>query len=84
MKGMPSHFIPPFIDYQYPSGEHNYFNLDCTIFEQYYNNYIVRLQLNCIDNTAVDWYWTQYNQDFPASFASDNKGAIALSPGDNR
>ena len=84
MKGMPSHFIPPLLDYQYPSGEPNYFNLDRTIFEQYYNNYIARLHLNCIDNTAIDWYRTQYNQDFPASFALDNKGAIALSPGNNR
>ena len=80
---MPSHFIPPFIDYQYPSGERNYFNLDRAIFQQYYNNYITRLQLNTLDNTATDWYRRQYNQDFPASFASDNKGSICLSPGDN-
>jgi len=82
-KGMPSHFLPRLLDYQYPSHKLNYSILDCTIYKQYFNNFIARLQLNSIDNTACDWYRTEYNQDLPASFTSDNKGSVVLSPGDN-
>jgi len=82
MKGMPSHFLPRLLDYQYPSQNPNYSILDRAIYKQYFNNFIARLQLNSIDNTASDWYRAEYNQDIPASLASDNKGSVVLSPGD--
>jgi len=82
MKGMPSHFLPQLLDYQYPSHEPNYSILDRAIYKQYFNNFIARLQLNSIDNTACDWYRREFNQEFPASLATDNKGSVVLSPGD--
>jgi len=82
MKGMPSHFLPQLLDYQYPSHKPNYSILDHTIYKQYFNNFIARLQLNSIDNSACNWYCAEYNQDFPASLATDNKGSVVLSPGD--
>jgi len=79
---MPSHFLPRLLDYQYPSHKPNYSILDHAIYEQYFNNFIAQLQLNSIDNTACNWYWAQFDKDFPASLATDNKGSVVLSPGD--
>ena len=85
MKGMPSHFIPPFGMYQYPGGNTtNYHILDKAIYEQYYNNYISRILLAGVNNHACDWYCKTYGQDFPTSFVTDNKGtSVTLSSGDS-
>ena len=80
---MPSHFIPPFINFCYPSVDSNYYQIDHAVFEQYYNNYIDRLRCNSIDNTASTWFRTNVSQTLGASFVSDNKGSICLSPSDN-
>ena len=80
---MPSHFIPPFINFRYPSVDSNYYQIDQAVFEQYYNNYFARLLCNSLDNTASTWYCDNVNQTLGASFVSDNKGSICLSPSDN-
>jgi len=80
---MPSHFIPPFVNFRYPSVDSNYYQIDRAVFEQYYNNYFARLLCNSIDNTASAWYRDNVNQTLGASFVSDNKGSICLSPSDN-
>ena len=80
---MPSHFIPPFINFHYPSVDSNYYQIDQALFKQYYNNYFARLHLNHIDNSASAWYRDNVNQTIGASFVSDNKGSICLSPSDN-
>ena len=80
---MPSHVIPPFINFHYPSVDSNYYQIDRAVFEQYYYNYFARLHCNSIDNTASTWYCDNVSQTLGASFVSDNKGSICLSPSDN-
>ena len=80
---MPSHFIPPFVNFCYPSVNSNYYQIDHAVFEQYYNNYIDRLHCNSIDNIASSWYRSNVSQTLGASFVSDNKGSICLSPSNN-
>jgi len=80
---MPSYFIPPFINFRYPSVDSNYYQIDQVVFEQYYNNYFAGLLCNSLDNTASTWYCENVNQTLRASFVSDNKGSICLSPSDN-
>ena len=84
MRGMPSHFLPSLTNYRYPSELEHYHNLDCGIHDQYFNNYLDRVCLQGIDNSATSWYRDTFREEFPSTFTIDNKSGVTLSPSDCR